>query len=186
VDDDAERWDDRYRSVTTVEPAAPDPLGARPDLLDLVPRAGVAIDIACGPGSQTLWLAERGLHVTAIDVSPVAIRLLRDAAHVRRLGPLVDAQVVDLDAGLPPEVPTLAEVIVCQRYCQPALYPQIVERLAPGGIAFVTVLSQVGAAGPGPFHAPEDELADAFTRPDLELLHLLEADGTATVVARRP
>jgi SAM-dependent methyltransferase len=185
VQDDADRWDERYRAVAAVEPAAPDPLAHRPDLLELVPRAGVAIDIACGPGGQTVWLAERGLHVTALDVSPVAIRLLTDTVRARHLDGRVQAFVTDLDAGLPPAAPLLADVIVCQRYRQPALYPQIVERLAPGGIAFVTVLSRVGAAAPGPFHAPAGELDDAFDGPGLELLHSLEGDGTATVAVRR-
>jgi SAM-dependent methyltransferase len=171
--------------VTTVEPLAPEPLAERPDLLDLVPRAGVAVDIACGPGAQTVWLAERGLTVTALDVSPVAVRLVRDAAAVRQLDDRVEAVVADLDAGLPLAAPTMAEVIVCQRFRQPALYDQIVDRLAPGGLAFVTVLSRVGATDPGPFHAPEGELAEAFTRPGLDVLHLLEADGTATVVVQR-
>jgi SAM-dependent methyltransferase len=185
VEDDAERWDDRHRSVTTVEPQAPEPLDARTDLLELVPSAGVAIDIACGPGRQTVWLAERGLHVTALDVSPVAIGLLRDAVRLRGLTGRVDAVVADLDTGLPPDVPPTVEVVVCQRFRQPALYPVIADRLAPGGIAIVTVLSVVGATSPGPHHAPAGELARAFDRDDLEMLYRVEAGGTATVVARR-
>jgi SAM-dependent methyltransferase len=185
MDADADRWDERYRSVTTVEPVPPEPLAVRPDLLDLFPRTGVALDLACGTGGQTLWLAERGLQVTALDVSPVAVQLVRDAVRVRRLGERVDARVADLEAGLPTTTPVIAQAIVCQRYRQPTLYPQIVDRLAPGGLAFVTVLSQVGAAAPGPFHAPPDELAQAFNQPGLEVLHHLERDGTATVVVRR-
>lgn len=184
MQDDATRWDERYRSVTTIEPRPPEPLLDRLDLLDVIPRAGVAIDIACGTGSQTLWLAERGLHVTALDVSPVAIALLHDGARVRQLSSLIDARVADLDEGLPAE-PALAEVIVCQRFRQPDLYAEIADRLAPGGVALVTVLSQVGAEAPGPFHAAAGEIAAAFRRDDIELLHLLEADGLATVVARR-
>jgi 2-polyprenyl-3-methyl-5-hydroxy-6-metoxy-1,4-benzoquinol methylase len=184
MDDDATRWDERYRSVTTVEPQPPEPLADFPDLLEFVPVAGVAIDIACGPGSQTLWLAERGLEVTAFDVSPVAIALVDDAARVRRLSHRIEARVIDLDDGLPSH-PTFAEVIVCQRFRHPSLYADIIDRLAPRGVAFVTVLSQVGAESPGPFHAPADELVEAFTRDDLELLHLLEAGGVATVMARR-
>jgi SAM-dependent methyltransferase len=184
VHDDAVRWDERYRGVTTVEPVPPEPLGERPDLLDLVPRAGTAIDIACGTGAQTLWLARRGLDVRAFDVSPVAVGLVRDAARVHGVTDRVEAVVVDLDDGLPLE-PTMAEVIVCQRFRQPSLHRVLGDRLAPGGVALVTVLSAVGADTPGPYHAPPGELVDAFTRDDLELLHALESGGTATVVVRR-
>ncbi|MDQ1460718.1 MAG: hypothetical protein QOI08_2202, partial [Actinomycetota bacterium] len=32
-------------------------------------RAGFALDAGCGHGSETLWLAARGWHVTAVDFS---------------------------------------------------------------------------------------------------------------------
>ncbi len=180
--DDAARWDDRYRSASPSGPLAPEPLAERPDLLDLIPTAGLAIDIACGLGGQSLWLAQRGLHVVAFDVSPVAVELLRTAATEAGLSHLVDARVTDLDAGLPPE-PSVADVIVCQRFRHPALYPLIAKRLAVGGIAIVTVLSETGADAPGPFHAPPGELVEAFA--GLDLLYASEGHGVATVVVRR-
>lgn len=180
--DDAARWNDRYRAASPSGPLAPEPLAERADLLELVPTAGLAIDIACGLGRQSLWLARRGLHVVALDVSPVAVDLLITAAAEAELSHLIDARVTDLDDGLPPE-PSAADVIVCQRFRQPALYPQIAERLAAGGIAIVTVLSQTGADTPGPFHAPPGELVEAFA--ELDLLYASEGDGVATIVARR-
>ena len=180
--DDAARWDDRYRSASPRGSLAPEPLAERGDLAELVPTAGLAIDIACGLGRQSLWLAQRGLHVVALDVSPVAVELLRAAATEAGLGRLVDARVTDLDAGLPAE-PSVADVIVCQRFRQPALYPLIAQRLAVGGIAIVTVLSETGAVAPGPFHAPPGELVEAFA--GLDLLYASEGDGVATIVASR-
>jgi SAM-dependent methyltransferase len=182
VHDDAARWNDRYRSASPSAPLAPEPLAERADLVDLVPTTGQAIDIACGLGAQSLWLARRGLHVVALDVSPVAVELLRTAADDAELDHLVDARVTDLDAGLPPE-PARVDVIVCQRFRQPALYAQIAERLTVGGLAIVTVLSQTGADAPGPFHAPSGELVTAFA--DLDLLYASEGDGVETIVARR-
>lgn len=180
--DDATRWDDRYRSATPPVPLAPDAVGTRADLLELLADTGVAIDIACGLGSQSLWLAQRGLHVVALDVSPRAIDALRAAADSSGLGDRIDARVTDLDIGLPAE-PTAADLIVCQRFRQPAIYAQIAERLVVGGIAIVTVLSEVGADSPGPFHAPQGELDAAF--PGLDVLDAHEGDGEATIVARR-
>lgn len=166
-------------------PSPPEPLGDRPDLCALIPTEGTAIDVACGLGGQTLWLADRGLHVTALDVSMVAIDRLRRAARAVGLDRRVTARSLDLADGFPPE-PSPVDVIVCQRFRDPDLYPLFIDRLAAGGIAIVTVLSAVGASGAiGPFHAPAGELRDAFSRPDIELLDDSERSGTATVVVQK-
>ncbi len=181
---DAIRWDERHRRAATPTPRAPEPLDDRADLEALIPRSGTALDVACGTGSQALWLAERGLHVVAIDVSPVAIATLRAAATDLGLAGRIDAGTVDLDAGLPSN-PRTVDVIVCRRFRDPALYPRFVERLAPRGIGVVTVLSRVGGDAAGSHQAPAGELSAAFARPELEVLHDVEHDGIATVVFRR-
>lgn len=182
--DDATRWDERYRDSQLATPRPPDALIARPDLLERIPRSGTALDVACGTGAQTLWLAQRGLQVTAIDISPVAIA--RTAAAAARAGiDSVDAVVADLDEGLDGlgDLDDLA-VVVCQRFRDPNLNAQLIDRLGVDGVAIVTVLSEVGCDGsPGPFHAPAGELRAAFSHADLELLHHSEGDGSATVVA---
>lgn len=163
----------------------PAPLGERSDLAARIPTAGTALDIACGLGAQTLWLASRGLHVLALDVSPVAIERVRAGADMAGLADHVDARVVDLDDGLPEGGPS-ADVIVCQRYRDQRLYPSVIERLAPGGIAIVSALSVVGLAHPaGRFHALEGELVAAFAGDDMELLYASEAAGIATIMVRR-
>jgi len=144
----------------------------------------MAIDVACGLGAQTLWLAGRGLHVVALDVSPVAIATVTTAAESADLSEFVDAEVTDLDAGLPAD-PTAVDLIVCQRFRQPALYPRFVERLRPAGVGIVTVLSEVDADSPGAFHAPSGELLAAFDRTDTEVVHHDEGAGRETVVFRR-
>ncbi len=156
----------------------PEPLGDRVDLAASIPTSGTAIDIACGLGAQSLWLAARGLRVIALDVSPVAIERVRAAADAAGFTDHVDARVVDLDDGIPEGTPS-ADVIVCQRFRHPQLYPSIIEHLAPGGIAIVTVLSEVGLSDvglsqpPGPFHAPAGELVTAFScRRDRDPLRL--------------
>lgn len=182
--DDAARWNARYRDADAPTPRPPDVLVERADLAVLLPTSGTALDVACGLGAQTLWLAERGLRTVALDVSPVAIDAVADAAAAAGISDRVAAAVVDLDAGLPTE-PATVDVLVSQRFRQPSLYGDFVERLAPGGVAIVTVLCEVGADSPGPFHAPAGELAAAFDRPHIEVLHHDERDGQATIVFRR-
>lgn len=164
-------------------PAGPDasPDGARHDAAATGTRR--ALDIACGTGAQTLWLVRQDMRVTALDVSFEAIALLRSSIDRDVPEDRVDARVVDLDHGLPADLGRF-DVIVCQLFRDPNLYPAIVEHLAPGGIAVMTVLSRTGAADPGPFHAQPGELAAAFA--DTEVLFRSEADGEESVVARRP
>ena len=88
--------------------------------------------------------------------------------------------MVDLDAGIPADLDGF-DVIVCQRFRGIDLYDAFVTRLAAGGLAVVTVLSETGAASPGPFHAPSGELLRAFTRPDVEIVHHAESDGQESV-----
>ncbi|HVM34609.1 MAG TPA: class I SAM-dependent methyltransferase, partial [Actinomycetota bacterium] len=42
---------------------------------------GRALDVGCGEGADSIWLAQRGWTVTAIDISEVAIGRAREASH---------------------------------------------------------------------------------------------------------
>jgi SAM-dependent methyltransferase len=189
MDEDRTRWDARY----TVRREGPASSAVAPEALALLdeatraqlPTTGRALDIACGTGAQSLWLAERGLDVLALDVSPVAVELTGIAAHTHGCAERIDARVHDLDAGLPPDAAG-ASIVVCQRFRDPALYPLIAAALRPGGVAMVTVLSAVGLDGvPGEFHAPPGELERAFTADGFDVLAGAEADGLASIVVRR-
>jgi hypothetical protein len=59
----------------------------------------------------------------------------------------------------------------------------MIERLAPGGLLAVAVLSEVGV-GPGEFRARPGELRDAFGT--LEIVDEGEGEGMARILARRP
>jgi SAM-dependent methyltransferase len=184
MDSDRMRWDKRWAAAPdSVAATPPDVISAHPELLDVIPTAGSALDIACGLGAQALWLAERGLSATALDVSSVAIDRLTRAAQSHGLQ--LRADVWDTDEGLPPAFNDLA-VILCQRYRSPVLYGQFVSRLRVGGVLLLTVLSAVGLGGePGPFHAPAGELIDAFDRDDVGVLLHDEANGQASIAVRR-
>jgi SAM-dependent methyltransferase len=182
---DRQRWDERYEGAAAASPRPPDVLDGAEELQALLPRGGTAVDIACGAGGQSMWLAALGFEVVALDVSPVAIELTRSAAEAHDLAGKIDARVVDLDDGLPADLHGVA-VVVCQRFRGRELYGPISDVLRPGGMAIVSVLSVVGVDGrPGEFHAPAGELVDAFTRADVEIVHHTEEHGLASIVVRR-
>lgn len=172
-DADARRWDARHAAVDPVGALPPDALRGREALL---PPGGRALDVACGRGAVALWLAERGFAVDAVDVSGVGLEALAGAAGVRPVRH-------DLDLGLPEVCTGPYDVIVCQRFRDPALYPAMEERLAPGGLLVLTVLSEVDDE-PRPYRARAGELLAAFG--DLAPMVHREANGEADLVARRP
>jgi 2-polyprenyl-3-methyl-5-hydroxy-6-metoxy-1,4-benzoquinol methylase len=180
---DADRWDRRYLEQTSaIVASAPDAL-IDGGLEQVVPTAGRALDIACGLGAQSLWCAERGLDVEAVDVSGEAVRRVTATAADRGLGHRITATALDLDRGIPPEFGQF-DVIVCQRFRSPELYPACVDRLHLGGIAIITVLSQSGADHPGPFHAGAGELAAAFEHVSVETLFHAAGNGLESIVLR--
>lgn len=175
-------WNERYLTAGVDQPVPPDALSDRLDGVDrseLVPSHGAALEVACGRGGVAVWLAMRGLAVDAVDAAPAGLRLGAQLAD--RHGVDVRWHEADLDAGLP--VPGRFDVVVCQRFRDPALYPPLVRATAPGGLLVVSVLSEVGG-GPGRFCAAAGELRRAFGA--LEVLLDAEGHGEAALVARRP
>lgn len=169
---DRERWDERHGSAGPDEVALPSVFAAA---VELLPTGGHALELACGRGEASVWLADHGLDVLGVDVSPVAIA----AARALAAGNGLDArfEVVDLDDGLPPGPPV--DVLLCHRFRDPTLYAAMAERLAPGGLLLVAVLS-----GNGRFRAAPGELTTAFA--GLELVTEGEGETEAWLVARRP
>ena len=168
-------WDGRYAASPVGEPGPPGVLARR---TGLVPTTGRALDVACGRGTVAVWLAARGLATDAVDASPAGLALGR--ALAARAGVSVGWIEADLEAGLPVSGPY--EVVVCQRYREPALYPALADVLAPGGLLAITVLSAVGDTG-GRFRAAPGELLAAFGGA-LDVIDHVEGDGEASLLAR--
>lgn len=91
-------WDGVYAA----RPAATDP---RPNvrLTETVTGLppGDALDLGCGPGGDALWLARQGWHVTAVDVSAVAVERLTGLARSHGLTDRIDAEPHDLRESFP-------------------------------------------------------------------------------------
>jgi tellurite methyltransferase len=126
---DRERWDARYRKRGAAEEPEPSLVA----LADRLPRAGAALDVAGGAGRNALWLARRGLKVTLVDISPVALAIVRQRAAAAALE--ITTCAADLDSEELPAGPW--DLIVCIRYLNRALLRTVPELLAPGGSVFV-------------------------------------------------
>jgi SAM-dependent methyltransferase len=184
--DDGARWDARYRDAPAPAPRAPDGLGGLIGLEDALPDGGRALDVACGLGAVTLWAAGQGFAVDALDVSPVAVEQLTARAATLGLDGQVRARVVDLTGGLPTDVAGPYDLVVCQRFRDRAVLRSLPVLLGPGGVLVVTVLSEVGAAGPSRFAAGPGELSRLARTSGHRVLRDVEGDGEATIVLQRP
>jgi 2-polyprenyl-3-methyl-5-hydroxy-6-metoxy-1,4-benzoquinol methylase len=176
-------WDDRYRaSHGSTEPAE-----LLTSFAHLLPTRGKALDIACGSGRNSVWLAQRGLEVTAIDLSGEALRQGKDLAlpcgcHVTWLQDDVESY---------PFGPNEYDVVACFYYRSPALYAKIRRAIRPGGwLLYETyTLDQLQyASGPrNPEHLlGPGELLDAFR--DWHVVfyrETREGRGVASLVARK-
>jgi SAM-dependent methyltransferase len=191
ADLDAERWDQKYASRAEALPAVG---GYLAELEPWLPTSGTALDLAGGTGRHALWLAERGLDVTLVDVSGIALeRAGRFAAqrglrlHVRRW---------DLDDGPPPGGPWT--LVLCTHFFDPALMASMAKHVVPGGIvAWVhpTEINLERNAKPSRrFLAATGQVAAVLRDAGLQVLHDVESwvtneDGgsqhLARVVARR-
>ncbi|HDH26199.1 MAG TPA: class I SAM-dependent methyltransferase [Actinobacteria bacterium] len=125
MSDDRERWNRRYAEGWPMEPSP-----FLESIADLLPRSGRALDVAGGNGRNALWLADRGLSVTVVDVSDAALTIAADAARARGL--TLDLINADLQRDALPVGPW--DLILCFHYLQKGLFPKMIEALAPGGV----------------------------------------------------
>jgi SAM-dependent methyltransferase len=179
-DDDRARWDARYAerpTVATDSIGLPEPF--RPFAAEF-PTAGAALDIACGDGAGAVWLADRGMDVVGVDVSPVAIGRATDLAVAAGVAARCRFAVTDLDGGLP--AGPMADVILSLAFRDARLDAAIIARLAPGGLLAVSALSEVGGHI-GRFRIPAGELGRAFGH--LDVLTSGASNGRAWLLARR-
>ena len=82
-------------------------------LLPELPPDPVVVDAGCGPGGQTLVLArELGVKVTAIDIHPPFVEVLKGRAKSAGLGHLIEARQGDMSAL--PFAPGTVHLIWCE------------------------------------------------------------------------
>jgi SAM-dependent methyltransferase len=94
---DRNDWNARYASTELVWGTDPNRFVAAE--LEGTARPGRALDLACGEGRNSIWLAARGWRVTGVDFSDVAIERARQIASSR--GVDVEWLVADLASWQP-------------------------------------------------------------------------------------
>ncbi len=152
-----EKWDRIYLKKNTT--ANPDPCFVLKEFNYLLPASGRALDVACGLGGNALFLAQRGIKTTAIDISAEAIKKLAGRNHA-----FIDArcEAINIDGV------NQYDVIVVSHFLDRTICNEIKNALVPGGLLFYqTFVLDKSDAGSGPgnpaFLLESNELLSLFS-----------------------
>jgi chemotaxis protein methyltransferase CheR len=107
-----------------------------------------ALDLGCGEGGDSLWLAEQGWTVVAVDISTTALDRAHAAAESRGLAAQIDFQSCDLSTGFPAGSFDLVSAQFLHSPVEmdrPALLRRAADAVAPGGSLLIV---DHGAAPP--------------------------------------
>lgn len=143
-----------------------------------------ALELGCGTGTNSVWLAQQGFEVTGIDVAPLAVERAEEHAHAAGVkAHFVVADVLDLpdlNAGF---------AFFFDRGCYHAVRrsaprqyaPAVARQLASGGLGLILAGNSREPHDPGPPVVTEEQIRDelglAFQILDLHEFRFDEAPG---------
>jgi 2-polyprenyl-3-methyl-5-hydroxy-6-metoxy-1,4-benzoquinol methylase len=151
---DRHDWNERYAATPLLWTVDPNPFLAG-EVGDRPP--GRALDLGAGEGRTTLWLAERGWDVTAVDYSDVALDRGRQRVEAAGAPGTVDWVCADLLEYAPAGGPYDLVLLVFIHLPAPdrrRLLQAAVALLAPGGMVLVAGYHRDHAQREGGFRDP--------------------------------
>lgn len=155
--EDKERWNKRHVEKPmrhNVEPIVEKYIS--------IANVGQALDIACGTGRNTHFLAENGFVVDAVDLSDYALSQIKDTQTIQKIEADLDSYTLDANK---------YDLIININYLNRRFFPQIKEALREGGV----VIFETFIVAHGDFENPsnpeyllrKNELLHAFIGLDI-------------------
>ena len=130
-------WDERYGQADAIWSGKPNhQLVAEAGNLP----AGAALDVGCGEGADAIWLASRGWHVTAADISQVALDRAAKHAEAAGVTDRITWLHADLTDGTSPGAGfdlVSAHFLHLPSVQRAPLYRRLAAAVAPGGILLI-------------------------------------------------
>jgi len=183
--EDKQRWNEKYVSC-------PMPDGTSDILRENIHFAskGKALDIACGMGRNTHFLADNGFEVDAVDISDFALSKIRTDDNIHKIETDLDSYELEDEK---------YDLILKINYLDRRLFPKIIKALKKEGVfiyeTFVKTATGEGYHNPTnpDFHLDRDELPKAFDA--LDIISYMERDAinlrdekvrVASLVAKKP
>ena len=128
-DKDREKWNRKYKEKPTLLETRP-PSRLLAAHLHLV-QGDCAIDLACGSGRHTLFLADKGFCVDAIDISAVALNTLSKRLNSSKVT-LIET---DLDTFTPQQ--GYYDLAIMTNYLDRPLITRTMHALKPGALFYI-------------------------------------------------
>jgi len=141
--EDRDKWNQRYAEDSYRKS---NPVNLLSDWLPIIP-VGRSLDVACGAGRNSIFMAEAGFQVDAIDISREGLNETRKKADEQGL----TLNLIEHDLDEPYPFDTDYDLIVVLWYVNLELITQLCECLAPGGYLLCEehLRSEQEVIGPG-------------------------------------
>lgn len=134
------KWNARFESQDSFLGENPSPFLVREmHRITALAPGNIALDIACGEGRNSLFLAQHGFQVTGLDISDAGVAKGLDRAQA--LGIQVDFLRVDLDDYV---IEGRYDLILNFNYLSRELIPLEVASLNPGGLLLFDSITATG------------------------------------------
>jgi SAM-dependent methyltransferase len=164
---DAQDWDARYGEAELL-------WGTKPNMFVAAEMSaatpGRALDVACGEGRNTIWLAGHGWQVVGVDFSEQGLKRAAQLARAAGVADRVEFQLVDVVADALPAESFDAVIVAYLQLTADARGEALrnsAGAVAPGGTLLIvghdTTNLTEGAGGPqdvAVLFSPEDVIAD--------------------------
>ncbi len=132
------KWDKKYRDFDiSLKPISL--------VIEYAKKAGGkrALDIACGMGRHSRYLAGEGFLVDALDISYVALKTLENEKNIFLKEVDFDTYELECDS---------YDLIVCTYFLQRSLFPQIVDALKNGGVLLMQTYTSDSSSESSPIN----------------------------------
>ena len=173
MDTDRAKWNQRFSSEDSYLGDRPSPfLVQEIERVKRLAPGSTALDIACGEGRNSIYLALQGFRVTAMDISDVGIA--KGKKRAEEAGVIVDFRQVDLDVY---KITDNFDLIINFNFLLRPLIIEEVKSLNAGGLLlFDTILEspQLLASHNPTYLLRHGELRRIFEGFDGEILHAEE------------
>lgn len=177
-------WNDRYRDGNLPWDTGQPSSELQRVLSQIAIQPCRALELGCGTGTNSVWLAQQGFEVTGLDVAPLAVERAEERARAARL--TVHFQVADVL-----DLPDLGDPFgfffdrgcyhVVRRSSPEKYAPAVARKLASGGRGLILAGNAREPHTPGPPVVAEEQLRDelgvAFRILDLHEFRFDEAPG---------
>jgi len=138
VESDRIKWNARFESQDSYLGERPSPfLAAEIERIKVLAPGPDALDVACGEGRNSIFLARHGFRAVGVDISDSG--LAKGRSRAQAVGVDVDFRRIDLDDGM---VEGTYDLILNFNFLLRELIPSEVASLKPGGLLlFDTIMA---------------------------------------------